>query len=1014
MPLTIEEAEELEFLELKAKIAKAQKQPAEQPKGNDPGFLGIDNFMRGVGRIPELFDLGEKGGEARGQFAKGAGNALQATGRGVASIGGQITEDALINAPIAAIDTVGDALSGKNADISRSFSEARKQGDRLEKEQGGAKFVGEVISGSAISKKLTEAGIKSLIKQGAIFGAANSAGDDLAQGKLDIQDIASDAALGGIIGGVGEKVAPIVAKAAQPVVNTLGNISARVAQPFEVAARKLTGTKGQSSAGKMLDSLKLDKDGPVTPKSLRMIAGRHAVDDKVLQDAVDEFRLVNQREPNLIEVADPETMRKFAMLAYERKSMGAVMRDAQEAQLRGLPQELDDAVRASGPVQSAVRTNRALDASETSKLNRIDEASDGRQGVITTQADEAVARTNLDKDALVDDISEQARADARVVRDAGDDEAFELMGRAGDDAANIRARASDEALNLRDEAADQATNLTRKAEEDVVSIQDRVAPALARAEGVQRIARADVTDAAAIDKKNSFYSERSPVTEWGNKAMRESGLADRTVQIEASEIKDLFPKERVEDILGAMKDAVPENFRTPLGTALVALKEGKQVVLTVGDADILRRAFRNAAEDPKYFKLNEAADKLEQLVGKQHGEYNKFVSDYAKLRTAAEQMRKINSVLGSKADVPLLRDVMLDRETRAAIKEIMGKDGDNLLKSIDQSMDNLDAMTKQVEDIERAAANQIKAVKRNAQDASKEVKTAGRDDARAVTAEAGKDAAVVSSTARVQGRQIRRETRSEADAIGSKSKKEIASARRDASEKIESITKKRDADVAAVKGRAKALAASIKDRYRIARQAVEASGNVLSRGTGEFAASIEGASKSLPLGAVARGSISDAASKSASSAAKTTKSLSEPATRDRLAMIDGEANADRLQAIGRTQQKAIANMSSVTPQEGFGTKAVSGEISAALDVAAGLAGRPGPGYIAKLSKGFLGFTRKLGMTSAAATDLAVAVTRRDAKAMRQIISSVARTGAQQKQIASAIRAAMQSMTNSEE
>ena len=110
----------------------------------------------------------------------------------------------------------------------------------------------------------------------------------------------------------------------------------------------------------------------------------------------------------------------------------------------------------------------------------------------------------------------------------------------------------------------------------------------------------------------------------------------------------------------------------------------------------------------------------------------------------------------------------------------------------------------------------------------------------------------------------------------------------------------------------------------------------------------------------------------------------------------------------------IAERLTGTPTEGFTQKAVSGELGAALDIAAGLAGRPGPGYIAKLSKGFLGFTRKLGMTQEAATKLAVAVTRRDPKAMRQIIAAVARNGAEQKQLASLIRQAMQAMTNSEE
>ena len=990
----------------------AKPQQQEQPQ-NDPGFMGINNLVRGVGRIPELFDLGEKGGEARGQFAKGAGDALQAAGRGVASIGGQITEDALINAPIAAIDAAGDALSGKDANIARSFSESRKVGDRLDKEQGGAKLVGEVISGNAISKKLADLGMKSWVKQGMVFGGVNSAGDDLARGEFDIGDIASDTALGGIIGGVGEKVAPAIVGAIAPAARFVGNNMARVAAPIEAGISKITG-KNFKSAENLLKSLKIEKEGPLTGKTLKLIAQRHGVSDDVLKSSVDEFRAVNGYEPSLVEVADPQTMRKFAMLAYERKSMGGVMRDAQLEQLDALPGRVANSVAQTGPVESGVRVNRALGAAERSNLGRLNEAGDSMEAAARNRADEAVEQANLGAAQRVDEIKTAARSEADNIRYAGEDEAFEITGRAADDAARIRARAADEALNLRDEAGETATDIVRAGDEKVTAIKDEVAPIAARAEGQQKIAREDVRLAAAIDDKNSFYSDKSPLTQWGNRAMRDSGLADKTVSIGPRQFKNMMPPERTEAILEGMSEAIPVTKRAALGAALTAIKEGKEVILSVSDADILRRAFRNAAEDPKYYRLNEAADALETLVGKQHSDYKKFVKNYASLKKSAEQMRKINSVLGSNADVPLLREIMLDTKVRKMVVKIMGKDGEQLLKSVDNALDDLASKAKQVDDIERAAANRIKAAKQQAQDASKEVKVVARDEAMSIKAAADADARTVSDAARAQGRQVRRESRSEAVDVNVKADAAKNKVARETAAKVKAINKDRDAKLKEIRGQAQAIADKIRTKFAVAKQAVNASGNILETGNNKFAASIEGASQNLPLGAVARGSIQDAAGQSTSGAASTVKRLAEKATTQRVASVAGDDTANALEAVGRTQSKAIANMSSVTPQEGFGTKAVSGEIGAALDIAAGLAGRPGPGYIAKLSKGFLGFTRKLGMTSDQATKLAVAVTRRDPQAMKQIIAAVARNGAEQKQLASLVRQAMQSMTNSEE
>ena len=388
----ISEEEEFEFryrAEQEAAAGKKRK-PAAAPK--EQGFF--NKLGTGITRLPALVGLNKdiSPGEAWERAGTGAAEGLMATTRGFLGEGGvfgKTGEDLLINAPLAAIGSVVDPGRGG---FNEQFAGARAQGKRLAKEQPVGKVVGNVGSfitaGGAVRNALPAAwqtGTK-LMAEGGILGAASALSNQRPQ------DVFRDATIGAAIGRVTEPVSEIVGTG--------------------LAA-------GAQKAGSIINAIRgKPQAGPLTAKTVRAIANRTKSSAEDIKEAYEEFVKYNPgKAPSFAEIADTQTIERFADMARLRRAvgddkMGAIYRDFDDKVSLARPENVSAAVRALGPTEFAPTVREGLEEGADAARRGVDDLK-------VSELDD-VAAEKAQRFGQIDEITESrvaARTEARVAEE---------------------------------------------------------------------------------------------------------------------------------------------------------------------------------------------------------------------------------------------------------------------------------------------------------------------------------------------------------------------------------------------------------------------------------------------------------------------------------------------------------------------------------------------------------------------------------------------------------------------
>lgn len=370
--------------------AAPDPEPAPTPAPKRDGAL--TRFGRGITRLPQLVGIGGNPAEAAATFAGGAGEALGAVGRGiVGGVGGQVTEDALINAPVAKLSSIVNPQAG---DYDEQFERARAYGDQNTKEHPFSSLLGTIYGFGRGGERLRKAsgGRMGLGGEAATVAGLSSLGDQLADEKEGVN--AGQVATDSLIGMVG-------AKALEPVAKALG-------QPLATGAQKVQ------------DFLTGGAKGPINAKSLRAIAERTKAPAEDIEKAYREFVKYNpDQAASFAEIADPATIDRFADMAKLRQAigddrMGAIYRNFEETSVLARPELMRKSAEATGDVAYASNVRRDL-------TQRADEAA----GSVTGARDDAIGaidETLEENLGVVEDVAKNAtRQRKNAIRATRDD-----------------------------------------------------------------------------------------------------------------------------------------------------------------------------------------------------------------------------------------------------------------------------------------------------------------------------------------------------------------------------------------------------------------------------------------------------------------------------------------------------------------------------------------------------------------------------------------------------------------
>lgn len=354
---------------------------------------GLVNFGRGLTRIPQLFEGGERGAAARERFVGGAGQALEATGRGIMKPFGNLDD-----AVIAGISEGADVVTGnETGTFGEKFERSRERGQMLEEENPLSSFVGQLYgfgrTGQALRGGVKKATGKNLGVGGeaAILAGAST----LAEGE-DLGDATVNAALGFVGGKAAEGIADaIVAPAAKFVA---GRLDPR------------------------------QRSGELSAAVVNGIANRTGRPAAEIRAAVDEFRAANGYTPSMAEIADPETITKFAQLARNRQEAAGVFREAEEAAAVARPERMATAVERTGATRRGVdeiaeveaaadvATNAAREARDAGVAEAVDEATFARR-MVREETDKLIAAQK----GLADEAGEELRRSLSRATELPDD-----------------------------------------------------------------------------------------------------------------------------------------------------------------------------------------------------------------------------------------------------------------------------------------------------------------------------------------------------------------------------------------------------------------------------------------------------------------------------------------------------------------------------------------------------------------------------------------------------------------
>lgn len=191
------------------------------------------------------------------------------------------------------------------------------------------------------------------------------------------------------------------------------------------------------------------------------------------------------------------------------------------------------------------------------------------------------------------------------------------------------------------------------------------------------------------------------VRTWGNRVMRDSGLADQRVPFNGKDLKEMVSEDRLKGMLNSMRDDLPVDQRAPVSAILDAIDNNSNVSISVDILDNLRQRLNDAYKgDGTRVALREAAKKLEAAAGPQ---YQNFVKGMSKLYTAGERMGKFKAAFGGKARVLGFADQIASEAD--TLRKVMGKQGDDIVNSVNATMRKMSKYADEIDEIKTAAKN---------------------------------------------------------------------------------------------------------------------------------------------------------------------------------------------------------------------------------------------------------------------------------------------------------------------
>ncbi len=555
--------------------------------------------------------------------------------------------------------------------------------------------------------------------------------------------------------------------------------------------------------------------------------------------------------------------------------------------------------------------------------------------------------------------------------------------------------AADAIDGVRDEGI-KAAGKVRGATEDTIAETDQIVTAQkrfedanisrAKSQAQQQVAAAgDKLSATLQEAADGVATEENILDDLGkyttNLLRRDGGLGSRPVTLDADWIStNIGDVPKAAKILRTQGELLPLNARVngkivpnedreALLDAAEQIGQNGSITLKIGDIDPIRRAFNEGGQDASgiKWKLGESGDNLRAEVARQVPEYEEqYLKVFAGTHRGIEARNAAALILGKKSKEVTAN---LDRRVSNAVakdsdsaKWIVEGARDGALSAIAQaSKDGAQALT--------AAANII----RNAPDI---IRAAGPEGQRLVEA-TRKTMDNVSRISDEMG-DIIAQSRANKNQLTDGMKSRLLELRRAANTQI----------------------AGIKGAIRRDTAALQAAQRVLSAGEGEFATATAGSTQNL--GAVARSAIVDEAAKGPAEALRLADDLTTPSNARKIAKVAGKDTADKMQAVGRTQRKEAANLS-VAAARAKDDGGVNEELSTAVEAAATLVGRAGPGYAAAVAKRSIRAFSQFGVSNRGAKAIANAVLNNDAAYVGRLINRLAKTERQRKTLSDAVR-----------
>jgi len=909
-------------------------QPAKQPAGPNLSTKpeeqsGVDKFLTGLDRLPNLVGAGRFGvlgdqstgnkdqGQALSDFGGGATQALQATGRAATNVLGPV-DDAVI-AGISEL-TTNDAET-----FGQKFQRTQEQADQLREDQPLASGVGDVIGFGYGGTLLGRAGITGVGKQSAYLAGGHALLENPTDPVAAAQEAAISAVFGKTLQGIGDNVI-------KPVANF---VAPRVGRAFAGKAAKAT------------------EEFKIPEAQVQRIANRLKQPVAQIRSDIDEYVKVNGVDANILAVVGDDTAEAFGQLSRAKKGAATAFREGEEAAVLARPDRIAGAVARTGDTQTATAALDDLAARGQAAASRTTQLAD--EAAATTKA------TTLAGQRAVDDSAAAATRNATL-------------------------QGKQTQRMVRDETA-----ILAQAEKAKID-----ASAAKLSEAVQARAKGIATD-EAVSRALKEHTD--------NVMHGAGGLAKKRITLTKGWLNKNFPENprQIAAVLRAKADTLPKGAaRNRLLKAIDSMTGGaddageeaaskgwEALKLTLDDVDTLRRTLKKPVDvaGVKY-NLTKAGSALRDYAAKKHPAYQTEYLDVfsntmkgldartagamATGKKAAVAAEDVMAAAG-KAATPQSRDAIVTGAREGALRAIAQttKDGAQTLKSASLILRNAEAIIKLAGKDGEELVKTVRATMQNVQKIQDEIA----------------DIAAASRTTR--------------EGIADDVRQQVQKIADDATAAKRVLTDKQVSRLKTLERAAKAQLDAIKAAMSRNTRAIDAASKVLTMTEGEFAAATAGSRE--PLGSVARGAIAGKAAQSPADAVSVAKDLTTPSTQRRIAKVAGQETADTLGAVGRTQVREISNLDKAAARA-KDTGPIGEELGLGMEAVASMLGRAGPGFMMSLVRRGAASLTSIGISNKAAKAIAQAMLRQDRPFVEKMLNRLAKTERQRKVIVDAINA----------